>query len=144
MAAIDITALPLLPLNTGVVLPGMLVTLALESPEASAAVEAARSADNRLVLVPRLSAGPSGQDDDDQRASGGRYARVGTVARVDTVGELPGGIAAVVVRGLHRAVIGSGVTGTGRALWVSLERAEEINGHTDLARQMAKESRLVV
>jgi len=36
--------LPLLPLKSGVVLPGMVFTMALESDEARAAVEAARSA----------------------------------------------------------------------------------------------------
>ena len=39
--AIDTQALPLLPLTTGVVLPGMVVTLTIESDEAAAAVEAA-------------------------------------------------------------------------------------------------------
>src|SRR5947207_1581706 len=38
--AIDTQALPLLPLTTGVVLPGMVVTLTIESDEAAAAVEA--------------------------------------------------------------------------------------------------------
>jgi ATP-dependent Lon protease len=139
MAALDITALPLLPLNTGVVLPGMLVTLALETAEASAAVDAARGADNLLVLVPRTDGAPEGSS-----TNNARYARVGTVARIEERGNLPGGITAVVVRGLHRAVIGSGVTGTGTALWVSLERSEEINGHTDRAAELAKEYRLVV
>ena len=35
--------LPLLPLTSGVVLPGMVFTMALESDEARAAVESARS-----------------------------------------------------------------------------------------------------
>ena len=39
MAAIDTFALPLLPLSSGVVLPGMVVTLTLETPEAVAAVQ---------------------------------------------------------------------------------------------------------
>jgi hypothetical protein len=40
MADIDTQVLPLLPLTTGVVLPGMVVTLTIESDEARAAVEA--------------------------------------------------------------------------------------------------------
>ena len=47
-------SLPLLPLTTGVVLPGMVVTMAIESDEADAALSAAKSTDGRLVLVPRL------------------------------------------------------------------------------------------
>jgi ATP-dependent Lon protease len=129
MAALDISALPLLPLNTGVVLPGMIVTLALESPEASAAADAARASDGMVLLVPRTT---------------GSYARVGTVARVENTGELPGGVRAVVVRGLHRAIVGAGVPGTGSALWISLERAAETNTDTARAYELAKEYRLVV
>src|SRR5437867_3729042 len=142
MAALDITALPLLPLNTGVVLPGMLVTLALETAEASAAVDAAQGSDKLLVLVPRIDSGASGPDG--HSSAGARYARVGTVARIEDRGNLPGGISAVVVRGLHRALIGSGVSGTGTALWVSLERPIEVNGTTPRAAELAKEYRLVV
>jgi len=43
MSDLDTLTLPLLPLTTGVVLPGMVVTLTLESPEARAAVDAAAS-----------------------------------------------------------------------------------------------------
>ena len=76
--------LPLLPLNTGVVLPAMVVTLALETDEAKAAAEAALSGDGdgRLLLVPYAD---------------GRYAKVGTVARVDTAGELPNGTSALIL-----------------------------------------------
>jgi hypothetical protein len=95
---IDTQALPLLPLTTGVVLPGMVVTLTIESDEAAAAVQAADGAE--LLLVPRLD---------------GRYARIGTVAKVEDVGRLRGGQEALVIRGLHRAVVGLGVPGTGEA-----------------------------
>jgi ATP-dependent Lon protease len=142
MAALDISTLPLLPLNTGVVLPGMVVTLALETPEATAAVEAARGADNLLVLVPRLS-GPSGADGVGSNGSA-RFARVGTVARVENAGELPGGVRAVVMRGLHRVTIGSGLAGTGQALWVSVERAAETGGDSPRAAELAREYRLVI
>src|SRR4051794_15431704 len=98
MADLHTTALPLLPLPTGVVLPSMVVTLALDSPEAKAAADAALGGDGRLLLVPYVN---------------GTYARVGTVAQVDTAGDLPNGTRALILRGLHRAVLGSGVTGTG-------------------------------
>src|ERR1700757_1701808 len=76
--------LPLLPLTSGVVLPGMVFTMALESDEARAAVESARSAGGRLLLVPHID---------------GRFASVGVVAEVMEEGELPGGLNAVAIRG---------------------------------------------
>ena len=60
--------LPLLPLKSGVVLPGMVFTMALESDEARAAVDSARSAGGRLLLVPHIE---------------GRFASVGVISEVD-------------------------------------------------------------
>src|ERR1700722_247223 len=122
MATLDTSTLPLVPLNAGVVLPGMIVTLALETPEAQAGVDAATASDGLVVLVPRMS--------DSNTGVAPTYARVGTVARVENAGEMPGGHRAAMVRGLHRAVIGAGVARTGDALWVSLERAEVTGAHT--------------
>ncbi len=90
--------LPLLPLTSGVVLPGMVFTMALETDEAKAAVEAAGSAGGRLVLVPHIE---------------GRYSTIGVISEILEVGELPGGPLAAVVRGVERASIGTGVPGTG-------------------------------
>jgi ATP-dependent Lon protease len=97
----------------------MTITLALETPEARAAVEAAGGAGNRLVLVPRL--GRTGGPD----ASNGTYARMGTVAQVERSGALPGGTPAVVVQGLERATIGAATATAGAALWVNVEIVEE-------------------
>jgi ATP-dependent Lon protease len=120
--------LPFLALNTGVVLPGMAVTIAVESPEANAAFDAAASADGRLLLVPR-------KED-------GTYARVGTVAAVE-VGDLPGGMRAAIVRGLHRAIVGTGVPGTGSATWVQIDPVTPAEP-TDRARELAREYRAVI
>jgi ATP-dependent Lon protease len=98
--------LPLLPLTSGVVLPGMVFTLALETDEARAAVEAAGSAGGRLVLVPHIEA---------------RYASIGVISEIVETGELPGGPIAAVVRGVQRATIGTGMPGTGQALWVQVD-----------------------
>ena len=125
--AIDTQALPLLPLTTGVVLPGMVVTLTIESDEAAAAVEAADGGE--LLLVPRLD---------------GRYAKIGTVAKVEDVGRLRGGQEALVIRGLHRAVVGVGVAGTGDALWVQVEPADDIEAPSARARELAREYRAVI
>ncbi len=128
MPDLDTTILPLLPLSTGVVLPAMVVTMALESDEAKVAVDAALAGDGRLLLVPRIDA---------------RYARVGTVAKVEDSGEMPSGSRAVVVRGLERGVIGAGVPGTGAALWVQVEEADE-TAPTERAFELAREYRAVV
>ena len=105
MAELDTLALPVLPLTTGVVLPQTVLTLTLDSDEAKAAVASATGADGRLLLVPRID---------------GVYAKVGTVAKVEESGELPNGVSAAILRGLHRAQLGAGVagTGSGTGLWV--------------------------
>ena len=101
----------------------MVFTMALESDESRAAVEAARSAGGRLLLVPHIE---------------GRYASVGVIAEVTDEGALPGGLPAVAVTGVQRATIGTGVPGTGAALWVEAEPvidAEMTPAVTELARE---------
>ena len=120
--------LPLLPLTSGVVLPGMVFTMALESDEAKAAAEAARAAGGQFVIVPYID---------------GRYASVGVVAEVMETGELPGGMPAVAVRGVERARLGTAVPGTGQALWVEVEVIEE--GPVDAeAAELGREYRAVL
>jgi len=85
--------LPVLPLSAGVVLPHMNVTIQLDSSEARAAVAAANLETRHVVLLPKV---------------GGRYAAVGTVAKLEDTGSLPGGEEIVVVQGRHRAVVGKG------------------------------------
>ena len=126
MNELDTQALPLLPLTTGVVLPGMVVTLMIESDEARAAVGAAAEGDDALLLtVPRVD---------------GRYARVGVVAKIEDVGRLRSGVEAVVIRGLRRATVGLGVPGTGEATWVQIgpEPEEPVS---ERARELAREYR---
>jgi ATP-dependent Lon protease len=120
--------LPLLTLTSGVVLPGMVFSLALETEQARAAVDAARAAQSRLVVVPNIE---------------GRYATVGVVARVIEEGELPGGPAAAIIEGEARAEIGTGVPGTGLATWVQVELipAQEA---TSTAVELAREYRAVL
>jgi ATP-dependent Lon protease len=120
--------LPLLPLKSGVVLPGMVFTMALESDEARVAVEAAQSAGGRLILVPHIE---------------GRYASVGVIAEVMEEGTLPGGLQAVAVRGDQRATIGTAVPGTGDALWVEAEPLDE-GEPTPAVSELAREYRAVL
>src|SRR3989440_2131055 len=129
MDELQTLSLPLLPLTSGVVLPGMVVTMAVESDDAGSALAAARAGDGRLILVPRF--------------DNGRYASVGTVATVETAGELPSGLRAVVVRGLQRARVGAGVAGTGSALWVQVEPVDDPIP-SDRANELAREYRAVV
>ena len=117
MSSTALSALPLLPLDSGVLLPGMTITLALETDEARAAVGAASGAGDRLVLVPRIGRHPDG--------SGGRFASVGTVASIERQGRLPGGTPAVVVTGHERAAIGAATALSGSALWVNVDPVEE-------------------
>ena len=125
MNELDIQALPLLPLTTGVVLPGMVVTLTIESDEARAAVGATAEGDDALLLtVPRVE---------------GRYARVGVVAKIEDVGRMRNGVEAVVIRGLRRATVGLGVPGTGEATWVQIEPADE--PVSDRAHELGQEYR---
>src|SRR3984885_14841242 len=120
--------LPLLPLTSGVVLPGMMVTMALESEEARAAVDAAASADGHFIIVPHID---------------GRYSDVGVVADVVETGELPGGMNAVVVRGVDRAAIGPAVPGTSQALWVQADTIVEPPA-SPAATELAREYRAVL
>ena len=120
--------LPLLPLKSGVLLPGMVFTMALESDEALAAADAAGSAGGRLLLVPHID---------------GRYASVGVVAEVVEQGELPGGLRALAVRGEQRATIGTGVPGTGEALWVEAELIDEPEANPTEV-ELAREYRAVL
>jgi ATP-dependent Lon protease len=129
MPEIDVHALPLLPLTTGVVLPGMVVTLTLESEEARAAVGAAADGDAReLLLVPRADA---------------RYARVGTIAQIEELGRTRGGTEAVVIRGMRRAVVGVGVAGTGAATWVQADPVADAEPSAR-AHELAREYRAIV
>ena len=123
-----IVTLPLLPLTSGVVLPGMVFTMALESDESRVAVEAARSAGGRLLLVPHIE---------------GRYSTVGVIAEVMEEGSLPGGLKAIAVRGDQRATIGTGVPGTGDALWVEAEPLDDSEA-TPTTVELAREYRAVL
>ena len=120
--------LPLLPLKSGVILPGMVFTMALESEEARVAVEAARSAGGRLLLVPHIE---------------GKYASIGVISEVMEEGSLPGGLEAIAVRGDQRATIGTGVPGTGDALWVEAEPLDDGEATTSVV-ELAREYRAVL
>src|SRR5262245_30761126 len=120
MADLSTSTLPVLSLTTGVVLPGMVVTIPLETADGRAAADAAT--DGRVLLVPRVD---------------GRYSSVGVVGQIEDRGDLHSG-PALVVRGLHRALINRGVTGESDGLWVQTVRAVETNRDTARATDLAR------
>ncbi|HEX6380108.1 MAG TPA: endopeptidase La [Acidimicrobiia bacterium] len=140
MSDVETRFLPLLPLSSGVVLPQMVVPLSLESDEAKAAADAALAGEALLVLVPKV------------ETDGGPtvYAKVGTVAKIEEAGKLPGGNRAVVVRALHRAILGAAVPGfgegaSGSGLFVQAQPVEDPAGvPSERARELMKEYRAVV
>src|SRR3954468_3311938 len=125
----DTLVLPLLPLSTGVVLPQMVVTLAVESAEARDAADGAIAADRRGLLVPKVGDG---------------YTRGGTGAPVENEGELPSGQRALVLRGLSRAIVGRPVPSDHPGLWVEADPVAEPATVSGRAKEMAREYRAVV
>jgi ATP-dependent Lon protease len=121
--------IPLLPLNNGVVLPSMVVTIPLERDEAQSAVAAAKAGDRLVLLVPRVE---------------GRYAKVGTVARLEDSRKLPNGIDVAILQGMHRATVGSGAAGTGPALRVMAQPAADVNPLTEKAHVLAREYKALI
>jgi ATP-dependent Lon protease len=122
------TTYPVLPLTAGVVGPGMVVTIALETPEARTAADEAMEHTGRLLLVPRI-------DD--------RFSAVGTVAKIEDTGELPGGGRALVVRGIERAYLGVAEPGHA-ALWLTAEPVADAENPSEEVRTLASEYRAVV
>ncbi len=116
--------LPVLPLRNGIVFPHMVVTLRIETDEGRAALAAAEQADGWMLLVPKVD---------------GRYASVGTIARVQQVDG-----ADVVVSGEARARVGSGSTDDAGALWVEADRCPEVDMIDSELQGLVDEYRAVV
>src|SRR6201987_3496643 len=103
--------LPVLPLDDDVVLPGMVVPMEPTENEGRGATDAARNSQGigrgpgirseekaQVLIVPRI--GDRG------------LAGTGTLAVIEQVGRMPGGEPGAVLRGVSRATIGQGTTGT--------------------------------
>ena len=121
--------IPLLPLNNGVVLPNMVVTVPLEREEAQAAVAAARSGDQLVLLVPRVE---------------GRYASIGTVAKLEDSRKLPNGVEVAILQGQYRATVGSAAAGTGPALRVTAQPAADVNPLSETSHVLAREYKALI
>jgi ATP-dependent Lon protease len=88
-----------------VLLPGTVATLTLDQEEARLAVAAARGADGRVIVVPEVD---------------GRSARVGVVAHVEQVGQLPTGLEAAILRTAQRAELGAVVVSERSGRWLEV------------------------
>ncbi|SCF64812.1 endopeptidase La [Streptomyces sp. Ncost-T10-10d] len=114
--AVTPLALPVLPLDDEVVLPGMVVPLDLSDTDVRAAVEAAQAAAREgggkpeVLLVPRID---------------GTYTGTGVIGTVEQVGRLSDGDPGALIRGRGRVRIGAGTSGPGGALWVEGTRVDE-------------------
>ncbi|MEA2589137.1 MAG: ATP-dependent Lon protease [Actinomycetota bacterium] len=125
---VDTQVLPILPLERAVILPHMAVTLSMESSEAKEALAAARAEQGIVLVVPRIN---------------GKYARVGTIAKIEDTGRLPNGSEVVVIRGLTRGIIGAGVPGVGSALRVQVEAVSDDNASAR-AFELSREYKAIV
>jgi ATP-dependent Lon protease len=108
----------LVPLDDTVVLPGMSLTLAIDAGD-----------DERVLLVPRH-----------EQA----YANVGTVAEVNDRVRLPGGVRAVAVTGLHRAIAGAAQTLPDGRLYVEVDERPDDSPVDGKTRELEREYRAVV
>jgi ATP-dependent Lon protease len=122
-----VTTYPVLPLTAGVVGPGMVLTIALETPDARTAADEAMAESGRLILVPKV---------------GERFARIGTLAHIEDAGQLPGGQRAVIVRATDRVRLGAAEPGH-QALWVAAEPVPTTEPD-DETRALAEELRGIV
>ncbi|MEV4596462.1 endopeptidase La [Amycolatopsis sp. NPDC049253] len=139
----DPRLLPVLPLDDDVVLPGMVVPLDLTDAETRGAVESAQAKTPATASFPGIRSGAATKAEVliVPRVHG-EYAEIGTVATVERIGRVPGGKAAVLLRGTGRAVVGRIADGPGAARWVHADEAAEFTD--DRSTQLASEYKAVV
>jgi ATP-dependent Lon protease len=113
-----LTELLLVPLEDTVVFPGMSVTLTVDVGD-----------DGRVLLVPKHD---------------GEYSSVGLVADVEERVRLRGGVNAVTLNGLHRAVIGAARTDAQGRLRVETDERPDDNPPPVQTRELEREYRAVV
>jgi ATP-dependent Lon protease len=107
----------------------MVVTIPVEREEAGAAIAAAREGDGLVLLVPRVE---------------GKYASIGTVAKIEDSRKLPNGVEVAILQGLHRASVGSAAAGTGPALRVLAQPAQDVNPLTETSHVLAREYKALI
>jgi ATP-dependent Lon protease len=113
-----VETLLLVPLDDGIVFPGMTVTLALDVGE-----------EDRVLLVPRKD---------------GEFASVGTVAQVVEQVPIPGGASAVVLQGLHRGIPGAARTDAAGVLRVEVTPKIDAEPRDEHVRVLQREYRALI
>ena len=108
MTTTSVETLPVLPLPDGIVLPEMVVTVAVQTAEAAAVIDA--TSGGRLLLVPRID---------------GQFANTGVIATIVDRDFVDGRLATVTLKAHERAKVGSGVVGSAPVLWVEAEAVSE-------------------
>src|SRR6202163_1583302 len=121
--------LPVVPLDDAVVLPHMTVPLVVEGVEQQAPIDAARNGNHLVLLVPRIE---------------GTFAPMGTVATLQDSGRLPNGAEVTIVRGEHRARLGSGQADVGGVLWVQAEPVPDTDSPSERSLELAREYRAML
>jgi ATP-dependent Lon protease len=129
MTELNSELLPVLPLDDVVVLPHMTVTLALNDDAQKAAVEAAGRGNRLVLLVPRVE---------------GRFASVGTVARVESSGRLPTGVDVAIFKGEYRGRPGGGQADIEGALWVQVEALRDPESTSERVQELARDYRALL
>ena len=129
MTELKAELLPILPLDDVVVLPHMTVTIGVQGDAQRAAVEAAQQGNRLLLLVPRIQ---------------GRFASVGTVARLQESGKLSTGAEVSILTGQYRARLGAGQADVGGALWVQVEPVPDGEDSSEVVLELAREYRALL
>ncbi|HVE76010.1 MAG TPA: endopeptidase La, partial [Actinomycetota bacterium] len=129
MEQLETQTLPLVPMLEGVILPHMAVTVSIETDEARAAIDASKNSGGLVIMVPRVGDG---------------YSPMGTVAKVEESGESADGNHVVLIRGLHRAEIGTGVAKGDDASWVEVQPRPDPMIPSGRANELAAEYRAIV
>jgi ATP-dependent Lon protease len=127
MSDLTTTSLPVLPLNSGVIFPNMVITVSIETETARRALAATEATGGRLVLIPVVD---------------GEYSSVGTVAEVQEVPDGEGRSA--IINGITRARIGAGRPSTNDVLWVEADPIAETLDFSAAVRAKANELRAVL
>src|SRR5207253_9575434 len=71
----------------------------------------------------------------------GRFANCGTVAKLEDSRKLRNGIEVAILQGLYRASVGSAAAGTGTALRVLAQPAQDVNRRTEPSHVLAGSNR---
>src|SRR2546421_98280 len=100
-----------------------------EGADQRPAIEPARRAGRRLLLVPRID---------------GKFGAIGPAARLGESAELPTGAEAFMIRGEYRARLGSGQADIGGALWVKADPILDPEPPTEKALELAREYRALL